>query len=234
MYQLFQNNGAVALVGVIALLMLAIACGAPVTVPTSIPLPTYTPYPTATPQPTYTPFPTPTPVPTATPTPTPVPTATPTPTPEPTAALSVGSWYLFEESDPITDLRVFGIGLQAAESTVEFPYDAPQIAVYCQDFPREAPETRVVIFWQEHLGSGHTDIDWRVDNERPRTRSWDIRDDGTAPSSSTAVRNIIEDLRRAHKISARVHRDFAESLTAVWEPEGFEEAYKPVEEACRQ
>ena len=84
MYQTFQKTGAVALVGVIVLLMLTIACNAPVSVPTATPLPTYTPYPTATPQPTYTSYPTPTPAPTATPTPTPAPPATPTPTPTPT------------------------------------------------------------------------------------------------------------------------------------------------------
>ena len=95
MFHLFRNHVAFTLVGIIALLLSAIACAPTSPDPTQTPLPTYTPYPTATPQPTYTPYPTPTPVPTATATPTPVPTATatptlaptatPTPTPEPTA-----------------------------------------------------------------------------------------------------------------------------------------------------
>lgn len=95
MFQFVQNYGTFSLVGLMAIVLLAMGCAPASPAPTQTPLPTYTPYPTATPQPTYTPYPTPASGPTAIPTPTaeptgthtplPVPTATATPTPMPTA-----------------------------------------------------------------------------------------------------------------------------------------------------
>lgn len=109
MFQFVQNYGTFSLVGLMAIVLLAMGCAPASPAPTQTPLPTYTPYPTATPQPTYTPYPTPASGPTAarkplselteiptstsasaeaatpTQTPRPVPSATPTPIPEPTA-----------------------------------------------------------------------------------------------------------------------------------------------------
>lgn len=74
-----QSLTALILLPVLALLAIAVACGAPVAAPTPAPLPTYTPYP----RPTYTPYPT------LAPTPTSEPTATPTPAPTPQAGIGV-------------------------------------------------------------------------------------------------------------------------------------------------
>ncbi len=256
----FQKISIVAWFGVIVLLLLAIACSAPVSVPTSTPLPTYTPYPTATPQPTYTPYPTPTPAPTATPTPeptatptanptptpTPIPTATPTLTPEPTVTPtptsvptitptpkpSTGEWEQFETTDPISDMHDTVIALRASESTLEFPYEDPLIWVVCQTPSRGDPLLGVIISWEEYLGSDDTIVDWRVNDEPVSTREWVLVGDDTTLSFDTD--RIVSDLLRADTITARVHRSFSNSLTAVWNVEGFAEAYKPVEEACKQ
>lgn len=91
MFHLFRNHVAFTLVGIIALLLSAIACAPTSPDPTQAPLPTYTPYPTPTPQPTYTPYPSPTSVPTTTPKstaaePTVITAFTPVPTPPRTLA----------------------------------------------------------------------------------------------------------------------------------------------------
>ncbi len=88
------------------------------------------------------------------------------------------------------------------------------------------------IEWGEFLGSDDLIIDWRVDSKRAASpRVWRLSGD-----NSTALliepSTYLRDVGRAEKITARVKRDFAESITAVWHPVGFAEAYKPVAEAC--
>ena len=216
-----RNHRAFPVVGIIALLFLAISCAPTSPVPTQTPLPTYTPYPTPTPQPTYTPYPTPTPEPTA--------TATPTQTPAPD--LSTGNWELSEEIDQITDAKATLITLSATESTIELPHEGPHIVISCVTSPASSPVRGIYIKWYSHLGNGNANVDWRVDDERAETREWVIFDQGTALMNRSWP---LRDLQKAEQITARVHRNFAESITAVWHTGGFSEAYRPVEEACKQ
>ena len=248
MFQFFQNTSVVTLVGVVAVLVLSIGCSAPAPTATSTPLPTYTPYPTATPRPTYTPFPTPTPEPTAIPTATPEPTTTPTPTavptstptlvPEPiatstpTSEPSNGNWILMKDTDPITDSESTSIWLRATESTSGFPYEDPLIFVGCQIPPLGDVIWHAIVISEEYLGLDDPIVDWRVNGESALTSTWQLAGDNAIISPD--AKQIVSDLLRADKITARVYRDFAESITAVWHPVGFSEAYKPVEEACGQ
>ena len=71
---------------------------------------------------------------------------------------------------------------------------------------------------------------WRVDGEEAKIGTWDLLGDDTIKARNPS--QLIRDLQEAEKIAALVHREFAESITAVWYPEGFAEAYKPVEETC--
>ena len=207
MYQPFQNAGAVTLLGAIALLMLAVACSAP----------------TPTPSPTATPAPTATPLPTATPVPTPTPEGTPTPTPEP----YTGNWIVFENKDAISDVRSVSLQLQASESR---GFDAtPFLVVSCFGQHLSESNLRASIYWNAFLGFDDPRVDWRVDAGGYSTKIWELSgsgDDTYAPRAKP----IVSDLLRADKITVRVHREFAESLTAVWQVEGFTDAYK----ACKK
>ena len=194
MFQFFQNNGVLIFVGVIALLMSAIACSAPA--------------PTATPVPTL------------------------TPTPEP----STGNWEQFVNTDPITDKKDTVITLRASQSDLEFPYEDPVIFVQCRNLSQGGPILWVTIFWDAYIDS-YFKLEWRVDSEtvsedlRPSEQPWRLLGDSTTVSSKPE--QIVSDLSRADKITARVSST-AGVYTAIWHPEGFAEAYKPVEEACKQ
>lgn len=196
-FQLFRKVSTVMLVGVIALLVLAIACSAP--------------DPTATPAPI--------------PTPTVIPTATPAP--------STGNWEQIEETDPIDDTTSIAIKLKASESALEFPNSSPVLQVMCATRPAgEDPIEAVAIGWGVYLGQENVKVDWRVDEHKAKSRHWGVvGDDGIVTFNQSWA---LKDLERADKITVRVHRDFSESLTAIWHVEGFAEAYKPVEEACKQ
>lgn len=200
----FPKATILALIAALALLTLAIACA---TAATPTPVPTATAVPTVTLVPTA--------------------TALPTPTPAP----DTGNWMADVSIDAITDAKSVGTILKASESTLDFPYDDPTLLVVCR-----APSRRLGIFveWGEHLGSGSLlEVAWRVNSERPSNHGWFRSGDSIATVGSEQLQDeTIQDLLRAEKITARVKRDFAESITAVWHPAGFAEAYKPVADAC--
>ena len=205
MIQSFRCNGIFTFAGVIVFLVLAIACTAP--------------------------------------TPTPVPT--PTPTPEP----STGSWVSVGSKDPMTDEGSAGIALESSESTPEYSLDEARLFVGCPDTSADAATVSIIIGWNEYLETsneilqGQLFVDWRVDGEDSTSWwAWDvINDTGTMATTSEVSEEynplrLIEDLKRAEKITARVYHGsgWDKELTAVWYVEGFAEAYKPVEEACKQ
>ena len=68
-----------------------------------------------------------------------------------------------------------------------------------------------------------------VESKPARTDIWRGFDEAIAKDK--AYREV-NDLLRAEKITVRIHRDFAESITAVWHPAGFAAAYQPVAAAC--
>ena len=209
MLQLFPKADVLALIAAFVLLTLAVACA---TAATPTPVPTVTPVPTATLVPT--------------PTPAPAPTATPTMEPQ------RGNWVKEEYQDPIDDSLAISIKLQASESTLGFPYDNPWLGVVCIELSGDRSGIGMFIEWGEFLGSDDLIIDWRVDSKRAASpRVWRLSGDNSTTllfEPSTYLR----DIGRAEKITARVKRDFAESITAVWHPTGFAEAYKPVAAAC--
>ena len=234
MLQLFPKAGILALIAAFVLLTLAVACA---TAATPTPVSTDTPVPTATPTLTATLTPTPAPVPTATFTP--VPTATSVPTPD---VPDVGQWVFDEIIDAISDARSVGIKLKATESDGD---TLPNIWVTCFA-NRNAPIVRLHIDWGEFLGSDNPEIAWRVDNNTASSKIWRLDGsslvaplpDVTWRSGEMVVKDVdpfIKDLRSADKITARVHFYLIrspESITAIWHPVGFAEAYKPVAAAC--
>ena len=166
------------------------------------------------------------PAPTATPVPTPTPTAVPTATPEP----STGDWVQLVNTDPITDKKETVISLQASESTLEFPYDDPLLLVQCRNLPRSGDVLWVTIAWDAYLGS-YSRVEWRVNSETASEELW--RSFGDSFTVSSKPGQVVSDLGRAAKITARVSSPVG-SYTAIWHPDGFTEAYKPVEEACKR
>lgn len=237
MLQIFPKATILALLAALALLMLTVACATAAT-----PIPTATPTPTATvaPAPASTPVPTATPTPTSVPTATPVPTAIPDPTPTPvptvtpTPTPTMGNWLAEEHTDPISDSVVKAVTLKASESDLSFPYDDhhPLITVMCLVGKDKDPAIWLAILWHEYLGSDDKILFWRVDREDAAMTTWTLFDDNSVVNYSPS--QLIEDLTRADKITARVRRDFAENLTAIWHPAGFAEAYKPLAEACNK
>lgn len=167
----------------------------------------------------------------AAPTPTPAPTSTPMPTVTPTPEPSTGNWIESEATSPMDDTRVIGVTLKASESTGK----SPLLRVLCLVPPRGNPETSVVIEWGAYLGvEDWTPAAWRVDSEESQIEIWDLKDGDATKARNPAP--FIEDLNRAEKIAAQVVRSAPphQGITAVWQTEGFAEAYEPVEEACKQ
>lgn len=194
-YQLLRKYGAFTFFGVIGLLLLVLACSAPI--PTSTPVPTLTP------------------------------TAVPTPTPEPLT----GNWIRNEATSPMDDSRMISIELLASESTGR----PPLLSVLCLVPPRGNAETMVVIKWGAYLGfEDWTAAGWRVDSKNAQVGTWDLQDGDTIKAPNPAP--FVRDLHSAEKIAAQVVQPSPphESVTAVWHTEGFTEAYKPVEEECKQ
>ncbi len=171
-------------------------------------------------------------IPTPAPTNTPVATATPVPTPTPSP--DTGNWTSENWKDPIDDGAFLTIQLQATESTLDFPYDEPRLSVGCRQFPGVSVGIGMIVLWDAYVGSGPMEVDWRVNGEAAKTTYWLGRDEATILPISHELDNesLLTDLRRADKITLRLRRDFAESITAIWHPVGFAEAYKPVAAAC--
>ena len=166
---------------------------------------------------------------------TPIPTAAPAPTATPAPTPDIGNWIPGGFTDAIDDTTVVGTALVASESSLEFPHDNPGIGVICHRPSSDEPIVVILVNWREYLGSDEfLEVDWRVNSEAASTKSWFSNGSNLAGPVGPAIEQAIRDLLRAEKITVRIHRDFAESITAVWHPAGFAEAYKPVAAACGQ
>lgn len=167
------------------------------------------------------------------------PAATPTPVPTP----KTGNWISSDRTDAISDSRVLKITLMAVESTAR---TSPTIEVKCVTKPGSSPRFMFHIDWREFLGSDTPEVAWRVNTASALTEKWRLDGDSlTAPSIlrlgieklDRYLDSFIADLTGADKITARVYfyrGQFAESITAVWHPAGFAEAYKPLDAACKK
>ena len=162
--------------------------------------------------------------------------AVPTPIPTP----KTGSWLSIDRTDAISDSRVLGITLMAVESTAR---THPTIEVICVTKPGSSPRFMFHINWRKFLGSDIPKVAWRVNTASALTERWRLDGDSlTAPipqleNLDRYLDSFIADLTGADKITARVYfyrGQFAESITAVWHPAGFAEAYKPLDAACNQ
>ena len=160
--------------------------------------------------------------------------ATPTPVPTP----KTGNWISSDRTDAISDSRVLKIALTAVEST---SITHPTIEVKCVTGPGYSPRFMFHINWKEFLGSDIPKVAWRVNTASALTEEWRLDGDSlTAPIPQIEkldkyLDSFIADLTVADKITARVYfyrGRFTDSITAVWHPAGFAEAYKPVAAAC--
>ncbi len=223
--------------------------------PSSTPTPTNTPIPTATPTPSSTPTPTNTPIPTATPAPsptlaptnTPIPTATLTSTPEPKpSAVNTGDpgWiFRTQGPNPVSERIDTYVGLVEEDETDR----ETALFVRCSSTPGEESWLQVIIFTviESQFQQVHTIAQHRFDTNEPVSSTWyyasyAIGDYKTglfyepqAVYSEDDVREFIERLKIAERFAVSFIVGDNDAVTILWEDvSGFEEAYRPVAEAC--
>ena len=153
----------------------------------------------------------------------------PTPTP------FTGDWVLEDETDPITDEGFISIWLEASDDNATSGNH--KLVVQCHD----GHLFDVYVIWMESLvaTSESVNVAWRADDDDPQRSTWFLKEERYtfAPSYGPLSRRYdtseVRDLRKADKISVRVHTIAGRKQpTAVFRTAGFEDAFEPIKRAC--
>lgn len=161
------------------------------------------------------------------------------PTPVPTPTPNIGKWRFSEQVHDVFGVRVVKITLNGfVRVNPEEPVPIPVIEVQCAPLPGQSTPLTLSIDWKEYLNPAHSEVAWQVDNASASTEKWRIVKRRTTPPPEL-LDGFIADLKRASKITVRgyFHPWTSTSLTyrtAGFDPAGFAEAYKPLDEACNK
>ena len=144
----------------------------------------------------------------------------PTPSPTPTPYTGTGDWEQWERSDPLTDEQTIGVWLRS------FDYDDGYLYVRCR---YNRPEGRgsileVFIDWNTYLGSEtRQQVLTRADKQDVQSDRWSLSTDEEATFAPwPAVRDkLIDDMKRASRLAARVVKHDDTTITAQWDIAGF-------------
>ena len=170
-------------------------------------------------------------VPTPTPAPTPAPTATPTPTKTPKPTLTplpqTGEWETTKSLDPLTDKPSITAVLKANDK------QRLGLILRCKN-----GEVDLFITWGDYLGSDDPKVTWRIDDERPKTRSWSLSTNKAGTFYPSMINGItpgafIAQLAAADRFVVQVTPYNEGPVTAVFDLKGIDVIAPQVLELCR-
>ena len=88
------------------------------------------------------------------------------------------------------------------------------------------------IHWGSFLGSDYIKTAERIDDQKATSAYWDISNDGQAAFKRNPI-PYIKNMLKAKKYITRVTPYRENSITAVFDLEGIEDAIKELRETCR-
>lgn len=137
-----------------------------------------------------------------------------------------GYWQVSEDIDPIDDSKTTLLYVQA-ESVVSRFGQTPTLAIKCK-----GPELNLYINWSTYIGREKL-VEIRFDKEKSEKRLWELSTDGQATFyPSNYLWNLLERLKNAKKLAAKITPSNSNSITEVFKIEGISNTIKIIHQAC--
>jgi type VI secretion system protein VasI len=157
-------------------------------------------------------------------TPTRAATLTPRPTPTPP---NTGRWRIAPtERDPISDKPTANITLSSTTGRSQFD-DPITLVIRCKD-----DEMDLYINWHQFVNNDSQEVELRLGNGTPVTRSWSNSTDYEATFYPSDPTQQIKNMFGSTTLVARTTPYSSNTITATWDITGIENAIANVRDAC--
>ena len=147
-----------------------------------------------------------------------------------------GAWqHVSYPADALTGSKRIRVDLMSFDH-VGGTDEEPWIGARCTYGSTVASDNRLELFfhWNDQLGSGYQPkVSTRIDDGEIQEDIWSLSTDSTATFVPSAdVLTILEELKTASRLVARVEKKDGTAVTGQWYITGLREAVEPIEEKC--
>jgi type VI secretion system protein VasI len=146
------------------------------------------------------------------------------------AAMASGVWRVSHDISEIAGTKDVYLSVEGTTIRGKFgQHFRPSLWLRCAE-----KETNVLIEWGQYLGLDRARLEWRIDEEGPRTDAWHISSDREAVglwSGGTAI-PFIRTLIDKSKLAVRITPYGESPVTTTFPISGLRAAVTPLREAC--
>lgn len=145
---------------------------------------------------------------------------------EPTAGY--GSWTVRDEINPVDDSESVFVNVASTTGT-NTRSEPVYIALQCT-----SGDTHAVVYWNEYMGSGPTQVTWRFGDGQPETRRWPLSADSRGTFYPRDGQDFIIQLLGADRFVVQASPYSENPITAVFEDlDGINAVATRIGEACQ-
>jgi|SRR5690554_510574 len=144
------------------------------------------------------------------------------------AEMAPGNWQVIAKTSPIDDTVTTALVVDSSGGTSPM-FGEHRLIIRCQ-----GKELNVWVNWNEFLSSeSASDITWRVGQQKPQTDKWPH---GSNSSSLTFYprdeQTLVTQLMGSNQFVAQTKTAVGETLTAIFNTKGLEQAATPIKSDC--
>lgn len=147
-----------------------------------------------------------------------------TPQPKKLDVTDVGNWIITNETNPIDDSRTVQLVLEATSGKSKWDKSVFLVA-RCQ-----SNTTDFFIGWNDYLGS-EAYVLTRIGDNKAVTSEWSISTDKQATFQTKPI-SFLKKMSEANKFIAQITPYNENSVTAIFDTSGLNNALKPLRETC--
>lgn len=144
-------------------------------------------------------------------------------------AVGVGKWQVSTKSSPVDDSENVFVSLSANESfRSQFGESVtPDLYITCRE-----KKTELYINWDTYLGLNETQMLFRLDKQKAKTKTWNISSDTKAVFYRGNVIEFVKSLSQANMMFTQITPYNESPVSATFDLAGLSEALKPLQKAC--
>lgn len=145
------------------------------------------------------------------------------------AGVGVGKWQVSTKVSPVDDSENVFVGLSANESfRSQFGESVtPDLYITCRE-----KKTELYINWDTYLGLNETQMLYRLDKQKAKTKTWDISSDTKAVFYRGNVIEFVKALTQANGMYVQITPYNDSPVNVTFDLTGLSEALKPLQKAC--
>lgn len=141
----------------------------------------------------------------------------------------VGKWRVTKKTSPVDDSENVFVSLDANDSFRSNFGESitPGIYITCRE-----KKTELYINWDTYLGLNETQMLYRLDKQKAKTKTWDISTDTKAVFYRGNVIEFVKALSKAKVMFTQITPYNESPVSATFDVAGLPEALKPLQKAC--